>query len=163
VLGDGAAWIWKLVSETFPHATQILDRFHAKQHLSDVAKDVYGVDSDLGSQWARRLHEELDAGRTDSILAALRVHADVSEEARKCISYVEVNRERMRYPEFRAAGLCTSSGVVEAGCKVAVGHRLKRAGMHWSVHGSNAIAALRCHRLSRRFEDFWERRAGRAA
>jgi len=69
----------------------------------------------------------------------------------------------MRYPEFRKAGLCTSSGVVEAGCKVAVGHRLKRAGMHWSVNGSNPIAALRCHRLSGRFENFWERRAGRAA
>ena len=54
------------------------------------------------------------------------------------------NRERMRYPEFRAAGLCTSTGVVEAGCKVAIGTRCKRAGMHWTVAGANAIIALRC-------------------
>lgn len=163
VLGDGACWIWNLADEVFPDAIQVLDRFHAKQHLSDVAKDVYGPVSDLGRQWAQARHEELDAGRTDHILAALRVHADASEAARKCIGYIEANRERMRYPLFHAAGICTSSGVVEAGCKVAVGHRLKRAGMHWSVHGSNAIAALRCHRLSHRFEDFWERRARRAA
>lgn len=163
VLGDGAAWIWNIVTETFPNAVQILDRFHAKQHLSDVAKDVFGATSDLGKQWAKNRHDDLDEGRIDDLLAALRTHVDVNEEARKCIGYVQDNRHRMRYPEFRAAGLCTSSGVVEAGCKVAVGHRLKRAGMHWSVDGSNAIAALRCHRLSQRFEDFWERRAGRAA
>jgi hypothetical protein len=70
----------------------------------------------------------------------------------------------MRYPEFHAQGSCTSSGVVEAGCKVTVGTRLKRAGMHGSLRGANAIIALRCCRLSGRFEDFWERRAkGRAA
>ena len=65
----------------------------------------------------------------------------------------------MRYPEFRAAGLCTSTGVVEAGCKVAIGTRCKRAGMHWTVAGVDAIIALRCVKLSGRFEDFWERRA----
>ena len=80
----------------------------------------------------------------------------------------------MRYPTFRAAGLCTSTGVVEAGCKVAIGTRCKRAGMHWSVAGVDAIIALhwsvagvdaiialRCCKLSGRFEAFWERRAQR--
>ncbi len=56
-----------------------------------------------------------------------------------------------------------SSGVVEAGCKDAIGARLKRAGMHWTVAGANAIIALRCCKLSGRFEDFWERRAAKAA
>ena len=73
------------------------------------------------------------------------------------------NRSRMRYPEFHAQGLCTSTGVVEAGCKLAIGTRLKRAGMHWSVEGADAIIALRCTILSGRFEDFWERRAEQAA
>ncbi len=67
----------------------------------------------------------------------------------------------MRYPAFRAAGLCVSSGVVEAGCKVAIGTRLKRAGMHWTLAGADAIIALRCCVLSGRFEDFWERRSRR--
>ena len=69
------------------------------------------------------------------------------------------NASRMRYRESRAAGLCVSCGVVEAGCKVAIGTRLKRAGMHWTGAGANAIIALRCCKLSGRFEDFWERRS----
>ena len=72
------------------------------------------------------------------------------------------NRHRMRYPQFRARGLCVASGVVEAGCKQ-IGARLKRAGMRWTVAGANAIIALRCCLLSGRFEDFWERRAANAA
>ena len=65
----------------------------------------------------------------------------------------------MRYPKFHAQGLCTSTGVLEAGCKVAIGTRLKRAGMHWGLSGANTIIALRCSKLSGRFEDFWERRS----
>ena len=97
----------------------------------------------------------------DAILDALRVHSPKDDEARKCIDYVEDNRARMRYPLFQAAGLCTSTGVVEAGCKVVIGTRCKRAGMHWTVSGANAIIALRSCKLSGRFEEFWERRAQR--
>ena len=67
----------------------------------------------------------------------------------------------MRYPEFCAIGLCTSTGVVEAGCKRAIGTRLKRSGMHWTVAGADAIIALRGCQLSARFEDFWQRRSGK--
>lgn len=163
VLGDGAPWIWKLADEHFPGAVQIVDRFHAKQHLSDVGKAIYGAPSDLARAWARERHEELDAGDLDAVLHALRVHAPYDDEARRCIDYVEHNRHRMQYPAFRAAGCCTSTGVVEAGCKVAIGTRLKRAGMHWTVAGADAIIALRCCLLSGRYEDFWERRAAARA
>ena len=163
VLGDGALWIWNLATELFPDAVQIVDLFHAKQHLSDVAKAIYGPNSALHQPWARARHEELDAGQLDAMLHALQPHAATHAEARKCVEYVERNRERMRYPEFKAAGLCTSTGVVEAGCKVAIGTRCKRAGMHWTVAGADAIIALRCCKLSGRFEDFWERRSAARA
>jgi hypothetical protein len=162
VLGDGAAWIWNLADEHFPEAIQVVDLFHAKQHLSDVAKAVYGAGTHLAEAWAERRHAELDEGRFDTLLAALNRQADRSEEARLCLNYLRTNRHRMRYPEFRKQGLCTSTGVVEAGCKVAIGTRLKRAGMHWTVPGANAIIALRCTRLSGRFEDFWSRRSQKA-
>jgi Transposase len=161
VLGDGAKWIWNLVDEHFPDAVQIVDRFHAKQHLSDVAKAIYGTGSRRGEQWVRRRHKELDDGKLDSILQALARHCSNNNDAQNCFDYVERNRERMQYPHFRAAGLCTSTGVVEAGCKVAIGTRCKRAGMHWTVAGADAIIALRCCKLSGRFEGFWERRAQR--
>ena len=161
VLGDGAPWIWNIAQELFPRALQIVDRFHVKQHLSEVSKAIYGNDSQPACDWARRRHEELDSGRLADLLRALRRQADRSDAARKCLQYIHRNRDRMRYPAFEALGLCTSTGVVEAGCKVAIGTRLKRTGMHWSTNGANSIIALRCCRLSGRFQDFWERHTER--
>lgn len=163
VLGDGAPWIWNLASEHIPEAIQIVDRVHAKQHLSDVAKSIHGATSDRARPWARARHDELDAGDLDGVLTALREYDSHDDEARTCVDSVTTNRDRMRYAAFHAAGLCTSTGVVEAGCKVAIGTRLKRTGMHWTVAGADAIIALRCCTLSGRFEEFWERRAQQRA
>jgi len=160
VLGDGSTWIWNTTMELFPRATQILDRFHAKEHLSQAGKAIYG-DSPEAKQWIRARYDELDEGHLKFLVHALRSHAAQYQEARECIHYIWKNRRRMRYPEFHKQGLCTSTGVVEAGCKIVIGTRLKRAGMHWSVKGANAIIALRCSKLSGRFEDFWERRSVR--
>jgi len=67
----------------------------------------------------------------------------------------------MRYADFRRKGLFVGSGVIEAGCKTIIGQRLKRSGMHWTVRGANAIIALRCCQMSRRWEEFWENRSAR--
>jgi hypothetical protein len=158
ILGDGSAWIWNTATELFPQATQILDRFHVKEHLSKVGKAIYG-DSLEGKRWIDLRYDELDEGRLKSSVEALHVHAGQYKEARECIHYLWKNRRRMRYPRFHQQGFCTSTGVVEAGCKVAIGTRLKRSGMHWTVKGANSIIALRCCKLSARFEDFWERRS----
>ena len=162
VIGDGAPWIWNLAEEFFPQALQIVDRYHVKEHLSQVGKALYGQ-GQAAHQWAQRRHQELDSGRWQSLTRALARQSARAPEAHHCLQYLQRNRHRMRYAEFHAQGLCTSSGVLEAGCKVVVGLRLKRSGMHWTVRGSNAIIALRCYKLSGRFEDFWERRAHRVA
>jgi len=154
VLGDGSTWIWNTAGELFPEATQILDRFHAKEHLSTVGKVIFG-NSEAGKAWIPQRYDELDEGRLSSLVKALRPY----REARECIHYLWNNRRRMRYPRFHQQGFCTSTGVVEAGCKVVIVTRLKRAGMHWTVKGANAIIALRCSKLSGRFEDFWEHRS----
>ncbi len=160
ILGDGAPWIWNFADEHFPDAVQIVDIFHAKGHLFEVTKAIYGIGSEIGGQWARKRREELDEGRVDNVIAALRSHAETCEEARKNAEYFSNNRERMTYPKFRAMGLCVASGVVEGGCKNIVGARLKQGGMRWTVDGANAIIDLRCAVESNRFDDFWERRAG---
>ncbi len=162
VLGDGAPWIWNVADELFPGAIQIVDLFHAKQHRWDVAKAVYGPGTDMAERWARRRRDELDDGRLGDILRALRRHQS-RDEARRCIDCIRRNRRRMRYPAFRARGLCVGSGVLEAGCKNVVGTRFKRPGMHWSVAGVDAVAALRCSVLSNRFDSFWRRRKARSA
>ena len=159
ILGDGAPWIWNLADEQFPGAIQIVDLYHARGHLWEVAKAIYGPGTNLAEQWAKRRRDELDEDRINAVLAALRAHAETHDDARRCIDYLARNRHRMQYPRFRAQGLCVSSGIVEAGCKHAIATRLKRVGMHWTVQGANAIIALRCCILSGRFENFWERRA----
>jgi len=162
VLGDGAAWIWNTARELFPQATQILDRYHAKEALYRAAQSIFGATNE-SKTWAAARCTELDEGKLRTVVWALRTHMDSSAEATKCALYIFHNRARMRYPKFRAQGFCTSTGVLEAGCKVAIGTRLKRTGMHWTVAGANAIIALRCCKLSGRYEDFWERRRGRVA
>ena len=163
VIGDGAAWIWRFSDEYFPGAIEIVDVFHAKGHIFDVAKAVYGPGTDMAAQWARKQCEDLDEGRIDDVIAALKSHAERHEEARKNVEYFSNNRTRMDYPRFRAMGLVIASGVVEGGCKNIVASRLKRGGMRWTVNGANAIIALRCAIESNRFDDFWERRAGATA
>lgn len=160
VLGDGALWIWNFAAEHVPDAIQIVDIFHAKQHVFDVAKALYGKGSDLAAQWGKARRDELDQGRLDLVLAALRKHASHCDVAARNIEYFQNNRARMDYPRFREQGLCVSTGVVEGGCKSLIGGRLKRGGMHWSVSGANSIIALRCSVQSNRFDDYWERRAG---
>ena len=158
VLGDGAPWIWNLATEQFPGAIQIVDRYHANEHISAAAKVIYGTATDLHKEWAHQRCTDLKAGKLDAVLAALDVHASI-KEVRDCRDYIQKNRDRMRYGEFHAAGLCTSTAVLESGCKRAIGLRLKQGGMFWTLAGANAIIALRCCHLSGRFEDFWERRS----
>jgi hypothetical protein len=161
ILGDCAPWIWNIAAELFPSATQIADRYHVKERLCVIAKAIHGPTDSQAKLWAKLRHDELDAENVDAIIQALTEHSQNCADARKGIDYFKNNRQRMRYVEFHAQGLCTSTGVVEAGCKVAIGERLKQSGMHWTVRGANAIIALRCARLSGRFEDFWERRSAR--
>ena len=159
IIGDGAKWIWGLAAEMFPGAIQIVDLFHAKERLWDVGKALFGDDEGRVEGWAEARCEELESGRLEAVLAALESVAPVCEQARQCGGYIANNRERMHYPEFRRQRLCVGSGVVEAGCKTAIGMRLKRSGMRWTVAGANAVISLRCCKLSGRCEDLWETRA----
>src|SRR5215831_4657841 len=158
VWGDGSVSIGNTAAELFPQATQILHRSPAQEHLSHVAPAVDG-DSWQGKPWRDRRYDQLEEGRWKSLVEALHVHADQYQEARDGTHYLGKNRRRLRYPGFHQQGFCTSTGVLEAGCKVAIGTRLKRAGRHGTVQGANAIIALRCNKLSGRLEDFWERRS----
>lgn len=161
VIGDGARWIWQLSAELFPGAIEVVDIFHAKEKLHDVSKAIYGTDSDLAGRWAELRCEELAAGNIEGLITELKKASAGStcKLATQAVGYFSTNIKRMRYAQFRAEGICISSGVVEAGCKDAIGARLKRSGMRWSVDGANAIAALRCYVKSERFDDFWYDRA----
>jgi hypothetical protein len=163
VMGDGAEWIWNLVAEHFPEAIQIVDLYHARQHLWELARRLYPNDEGKQKAWMK-LHQKrlLDRGRIEKLVGALRAirsrNPEVTEKIRAEADYFERNAERMRYPKFRRQHLFVGSGVIEAGCKTVVASRLKRSGMFWTVRGANAILALRCSLLNGRFEDYWEGR-----
>jgi hypothetical protein len=163
VIGDGAPWVWGIAAEHFPGAIEIVDLYHAREHLADLSKLVYGAASAKARQWTIARLAQLDEGKIESLLLCLRrlrpPAAQTQEAVRQTIRYFENNRERMRYAQFRRQGLFVGSGVIEAGCKTIVGQRLKQSGMRWSLRGANAIIALRCAQLSGRWEDFWEMRA----
>jgi len=158
IIGDGAVWIWNMTSELFPDAIQIIDLYHAKGTISKAAKEIFGPENDFGKQWGKDRRDDLEAGRIDTILNKLKPFLEKCEEAESCRKYLIKNRERLRYPLFRKMGLCTSSGIVESGCRHVIGARVKQSGMHWTVRGANAIIALRCSKLSGRFEDFMDTR-----
>lgn len=163
VLGDGSPWIWGIAEEHFPGALQIVDLYHAREHLANLAKIVYGPTRSEGKPWTAARYQELDEGKVEALVSALRRLKSrddtVQKEIEKQIHYFQTNAERMRYAEFRRQGLFVGSGVIEAGCKTIVGLRLKQSGMKWTVRGANAIIALRSLDLSGRWEEFWENRA----
>jgi hypothetical protein len=169
VMGDGAEWIWKLTAEHFSEALQIVDLYHARQHLWEVARTLYPNQTVPQKAWMR-VHQKrfLDRGKIEKLVDALRCipsrNPEVREKLRSEADYFERNAQRMRYPQFRRQHLFVGSGVIEAGCKTVVASRLKQSGMFWSVRGANAILALRCCHLNGRVEDYWEgRRAALAA
>lgn len=164
VLGDGAVWIWNLADQHFPGAVQIVDLYHARQHLWELAVKLFPHDEPLRKRWVARCLDQLEGGQIEALVKTLRELQPASAELSKTVNheaeYFERNAQRMRYPDFRTQGLFVGSGVVEAGCKEVIGCRLKRSGMFWTVRGANAIIALRCCRLSGSFEDYWESRLG---
>lgn len=163
VIGDGAIWIWNLADQHFPGSIQIVDLYHARQHVCELAAKLFANDEPARRQWVSVCRYLLDEGLIEALVTVLRQlrpdNEKLAQDVDNGADYFERNAERMRYPRFRVQGLFVGSGVVEAGCRAVVGERLKCSGMFWSVRGANAILALRCCRLNRRFEDYWASRA----
>jgi hypothetical protein len=163
VIGDGAEWIWNLTAEHFPGAIQIVDLYHARQHLWALVRKLHPNDEVSQKAWMK-VHQKrlLDKGKIEKLVDALRslrsTNPDVVDKIRTEADYFHSNATRMRYPKFRRQHLFVGSGVIEAGCKTVIGSRLKRSGMFWTVRGANAILALPCSHLNARFEDYWEGR-----
>ena len=163
VICDGAEWIWNIAEQHFPGAIQIVDLYHARQHLWELACKLFPNQQAEQERWMV-VHKDalLDEGIIEDLVASLRSivssNPELAEKIRIESEYFQKNTARMRYPEFRAQHLFVGSGVIEAGCKAIIGSRCKQSGMFWTVRGANAILALRCCHFNGRFEDYWEAR-----
>ena len=154
-LTDGQRYNRTIVQTHFPDAIHIVDLFHAYEHLTTMAKVLWGPEAKAPKGW----RDLLETGDISRLTRKAGRHLPASAKAKKAmlkeIHYFENNPSQMRYAEFRHKDFFVGSGVVEAGCRTVIGQRLKQSGMRWSVRGANAIIALRCCILSGRFEDFW--------
>jgi len=162
VMGDGAEWIWNLADQYFPRAIQIVDLFHARQHLWELARKLHPNDESGQNRWMMVHQDLLDNCKIKKLVTSLRSiqtpSAELAEDLRTEAEYFRRNARRMRYPKFRRQHLFVGTGVIEAGCKTLIGSRCKQSGMFWTVRGANAILALRCCHFNGRFEDYWEAR-----
>ena len=151
-LADGAPWLWQIAAAQFPRAIQILDYYHASQHLYTVAEARFGEGTAAAKEWVQARQAELLADRVRAVLLAMAAWKPKSRTAkqvrRREFRYFRHNAERMRYGTFRQQGYQISSGVMEATCKHVVGQRLDQAGMHWRPAAATAIVAMRAALLS---------------
>ena len=150
-VADGAVWIWNLVSDYFPQAVQIVDWFHAVEYIAPIANAVFGEGSDKARAWRDQVCHDLWEGHFDQVLSAFQQWTDhplAGAAARRAFTYYTNNRERMRYPSFRAKGYRIGSGVAESACKQIGAQRLKVAGARWSEIGACRTAKARAALLS---------------
>lgn len=145
---------------TLPEGPEILDFYHASEHLSAAIASVFGD----GTTRTRRKYEELkdrlleDPKGVDSVINAMAYLKRMNPQAKRLtkeLAYFRKNRKRMRYAEWKSAGYMIGSGVVEAACKTLVSQRLKLSGMRWSRGGAQAILTLRGWDQSERFDEAW--------
>ncbi len=160
VLGDGAVWIWNLAGRHFPEATQVVDLYHAREHLHELARFLEFILGNHKQDWLQQRLAELDNGDIPAICTAARAFPLTGRKAdslETALGYFEHNAHRMHYAHFKSLGMFAGSGAVEAGCKSIVGQRLKLSGMRWTQPGATGILTLRCLQASDRWEEILTR------
>ena len=165
-VNDGALWIWAIVAMCYAPCVEILDWWHAVQHLWQLATVLCGEGSELGKAWVAQHKGVLWTGNLRPLFHYIRTrypHGEPQPDAvRLALGYFFDNRHRMRYRQCRANGYPVGSGSVEAACKTVVEARMKQAGMRWSRLGAQALLGLRSIVLSGRWNEVWPSVAARS-
>lgn len=152
-LGDGAAWIWRSFSLHYPRAVQILDYYHASEHLGIVAKAWFGEGTDRAKRWVRDRQDDLLSDCVGTVIRSIRSWRPLDEDSKEVrrlnLKYFTDNKNRMLYASLSANGYHIGSGLVESTCKTVVGMRLKQSGMRWSEPGAESMLQLRALLLTK--------------
>ena len=152
VVGDGALWIWNVAEDVCPDGRQIVDWFHATQHLAGAAQTLYPEDSDdkKRSAWLKTYKDHLYMGRVHKLIAVLK-----KRNQPDLATYFERHQRRMQYLEFREEGFPIGSGTVESGVKQ-FKQRLAGSGMRWNPDSANRMLIIRAAVLSGDFDALWD-------
>jgi hypothetical protein len=165
VLGDGASWIWNQAEVVFPRRVEILDWYHADEHVSATARALYGEGTLKAADWRQVQLDRLWHDGVEQVIDGLRFLGAHQRSAAKRAAvadlsrYLTTNRERMQYATFRAQGYHIGSGAVESAVSYVVQQRMKRVGMRWRAPGADAMLPLRCvYRSTGLWDQFWAAR-----
>jgi len=159
LIGDGAKWIWEMRRTHFPFAVEILDFFHATEHLAPLL-DLLGLPEKERKNTFRKWKRWLKDGKVGKLIqvcekSATNTADDKAKQWNAALGYYKDNRDRMKYDSYIAKGWYYGSGIVESACKEIVEARFKRAGMRWSRKGADALLPFRTAHLSNRYEELW--------
>lgn len=168
-MGDGAEWVWNQKMMHFPNALEILDFYHATEHVWDIGRFILGEGTESCKEWVERqlqILKDEDNGIDSFINTCEEISfkkPKLRKDILKMMGYFKNNRERMRYKEFRDKGYFIGSGVVESACKKITTLRLKRPGMRWKLENAQAVLQVRIAKINGRFDEYWDRRLRQAA
>ena len=164
VMGDGAPWIWNLADEHFPGAVEIVDYYHAVEHLWAAGEALFGdrERSAATQGWVRHNRRQLRRGRADLVIASIQrgqarpgLCGERAAIVRRNLEYFRTNQQRMRYDQYRRWRLPIGTGAVEGSCKFVVQSRFKKPGARWSDLGLRQMLALKLARLNGQWETLW--------
>lgn len=158
ILGDAAAWIWNLCGEHFSSSRQLVDWYHAKEHLFTVANVVFGEGSAKAQQWVKAMETPLYQGHAtriaEEVKSLAQTHRRVSKALRTEAGYFQNNQRRMHYQETREDGFPIGSGMVESGIKQ-FRTRFTGPGMRWNRESVDRVLPIRAAIMSNRFDEVW--------
>ena len=162
-LGDGAKWVWGIQNTYFPYALTGLDLYHSTERMNTMI-DLLQFKGRAGADQKQEFKDEcIELLRFGKIQAMLELIESKSlkkgneKRLESVMGYFRSNMARMNYGLFSACGIFVGSGVIEAGCKVIVGNRMKNAGMHWSKDHAEKMINLRCSIRNDEFIDHYLR------
>jgi hypothetical protein len=157
VLADGAKWIWNQVAGSLPGAVGVLDFDHAGEHIYAAAHAIHGEGMAAATAWAEGQKRTLLESGAEGLLAALN---DDPAAASDLIAYLEPHRGHTGYRGRLSEGRSIGSGMVEGGCKTAIGKRLKQTGARWKIRRLEHMASLCCLRYGDQWDAYWKKAAG---
>lgn len=159
---DGARWIWNWIEDAFAGATQILDYYHAVEHLNDCGKALFDQDASAATDWINKCQQMLLSDKVDQIIKILReLAATLPQKAKKDAAlalhqYYSENQTRMYYKTYRDQGLEIGSGAIESANRFIIQQRAKLSGQRWKLTGAQAILTLRTFYYSNRWQELIE-------
>ena len=155
-ISDGATWISNWINAAYPQATQILDYYHAKEHLGQFAV-AYFTSKQQASEWTEQVGKQLLEQGVDRAINSIQALAESSQTIEKqraaLLNYYTGNAYRMDYPAYIARGWCIGSGAIEAAHRTVSQQRLKLSGQRWTRRGAQCVLNLRVLRMSNRWHE----------